>query len=71
MGGSPIGGHTMSGKYVLKKGESGKFHFNLLAGNGEIIATSQHYEWKESAKQGIKSVQSNAATDTIEDETED
>ena len=71
MGGSPIGGHAMSGKYVLKKGESGKFHFNLLAGNGEIIATSQHYERKESAKQGIKSVQSNAATDTVEDETED
>ena len=42
----------MSGKYVLKKGESGKFHFNLLAGNGEIIATSQHYERKESAKAG-------------------
>jgi len=61
----------MSGKYVLKKGESGKFHFNLLAGNGEIIATSQHYERKESAKAGIKSVQTNAATDTIEDETED
>jgi uncharacterized protein len=70
MGGSPIGG-TMSGKYVLKKGESGKFHFNLVAGNGEIIATSQHYERKESARQGIKSVQANAATDTIEDETED
>ena len=61
----------MSGKYVLKKGESGKFHFNLVAGNGEIIATSQHYERKESAQQGIKSVQSNATTDTIEDETED
>ena len=64
-------GETVAGKFVLKKGSSGKFHFNLLAGNGEIIATSQHYERKESAKQGIKSVQSNAATDTIEDETED
>ena len=34
----------MSGKYVLKKGESGKFHFNLLAGNGQVIATSQTEE---------------------------
>ena len=25
----------MSGKYVLKQGESGKFHFNLVAGNGD------------------------------------
>jgi uncharacterized protein YegP (UPF0339 family) len=56
---------------VLKKGESGKFHFNLVAGNGEIIATSQHYDRKDSAKQGIKSVQSNATTDQVEDETED
>ena len=70
MGDGLIGG-TMSGKYVLKKGESGKFHFNLVAGNGEIIATSQHYERKDSAKAGIKSVQSNATTDQVEDETED
>jgi len=61
----------MSGKYVLKKGTSGKFHFNLVAGNGEVIATSQTYERKESARAGIKSVQTNAGTDTIEDETED
>ena len=70
MGDSLIGG-TMSGKYVLKKGESGKFHFNLVAGNGEIIATSQHYERKDSAKAGIKSVQSNATTDQVEDDTDD
>jgi uncharacterized protein YegP (UPF0339 family) len=42
-----------------------------VAGNGEIIATSQHYERKDSAKAGIKSVQSNATTDQVEDETED
>ncbi len=70
MGGGLIGG-TMSSKYVLKKGDSGKFHFNLVAGNGEIIATSQHYERKDSAKAGIKSVQSNATTEHVEDETED
>jgi uncharacterized protein YegP (UPF0339 family) len=32
----------MSGKFVLEKGSSGKYHFNLLAGNGQVIATSQH-----------------------------
>ena len=70
MGVGLIGG-TMSGKYVLKQGASGKFHFNLVAGNGEIIATSQHYERKDSAMAGIKSVQANATTEQIEDETED
>jgi uncharacterized protein len=55
----------VSGKFVLKKGESGKFHFNLLAGNGQVIATSQHYESKESALHGIKSAQTNAPTAAV------
>jgi uncharacterized protein len=60
----------MSGKFVLKKGTAGGFHFNLLAGNGQVIATSQHYESKASAMNGIKSVQTNAPDAAIEDETE-
>ena len=59
----------MAGKFVLKKGESGKFHFNLVAGNGQVVATSQTYESKESALNGIKSVQTNAPTAKVEDET--
>src|SRR5579872_3061445 len=39
----------MAGKFVLKKGASGKFHFNLLAANGQIIATSEAYNSKEAA----------------------
>jgi hypothetical protein len=59
----------MAGKFVLKKGDSGKFHFNLLAGNGQVVATSQAYESKESALNGIKSVQTNAPSAKVEDET--
>lgn len=59
----------MSGKFVLKKGSTGKFHFNLLAGNGQVIATSEAYESKESALNGIKSVQTNAPEAKIEDQT--
>ena len=36
----------MAGKFVLKKGSSGKYHFNLVAGNGQVIATSEAYERK-------------------------
>ena len=61
----------MSGKFVLKKGQSGKFHFNLVAGNGEVIATSQQYASKESAMHGIKSVQTNAPDAKVVDETEE
>lgn len=60
----------MSGKFVLKKGENGGFHFNLLAANGQVIATSQHYESKESALHGITSVQTNAPGASVVDETE-
>jgi uncharacterized protein len=49
----------MSGKFVLEKG-SGKYHFNLLAGNGQVIATSQRYDSRESALHGIESVKTNA-----------
>jgi hypothetical protein len=68
-GGPCLGESTMSGKFVLKKGSSGKFHFNLLAANGQVIATSETYESKESALNGIKSVQTNAPGATIVDET--
>lgn len=55
------------GKFVIKKAKSGLV-FNLLAGNGEIIATSQVYASKASAKNGIDSVISNAGS-PIEDQT--
>jgi uncharacterized protein YegP (UPF0339 family) len=61
----------MAGKFVLKKGSTGKFHFNLVAGNGQVIATSEAYESKQAAMNGIKSVQTNAPTAQVEDETAD
>ena len=60
----------MAGKFVLKKGSTGKFHFNLQAGNGQVIASSEHYESKAAALNGIKSVQTNAPDAAIVDETD-
>jgi uncharacterized protein len=59
----------MPGKFILTKGSSGKYHFNLEAGNGQVIATSQTYERKESALNGIESVKNNAASAAIDDQT--
>jgi uncharacterized protein YegP (UPF0339 family) len=59
----------MAGKFVLKKNAAGKYHFVLKAGNGEIIATSETYNSKAAAKNGIESVQQNAPGATIDDET--
>jgi len=61
----------MAGKFVLKKGSSGKYHFNLLAGNGQVIATSETYERKQSALNGIKSVMENAPGAELDDQTAD
>ena len=41
----------------------------LKAGNGEIIATSERYKSKASAKNGIESVKENAPKAPIDDET--
>jgi uncharacterized protein YegP (UPF0339 family) len=53
----------MSGKFVLKKSENDKYHFNLKAGNGEIILASELYESKNGATNGIESVKKNAGAD--------
>ena len=50
----------MAGKFELKKSSNGKFFFNLLAGNGQIVLTSEMYETKPSAANGIESVKKNA-----------
>ena len=49
----------MAGKFELKKSKNGKFHFNLLAGNGQVILTSEMYEARASALNGIESVKKN------------
>lgn len=50
----------MAGKFELKSAKSGQFHFNLLAGNGQIILQSEMYESKASALNGIESIKKNA-----------
>lgn len=51
----------MAGKFELKTAANGKFHFNLKAGNGQIILSSEMYESKSAAENGIASVIKNAA----------
>ena len=51
----------MAGKFEVKTAKSGQTHFNLLAGNGQIILQSEMYESKSSALNGIASIQKNAS----------
>jgi uncharacterized protein len=53
----------MAGTFVIEKGSTDKFHFNLRAGNNEIILTSETYEAKAGAENGIDSVRTNSKDD--------
>ena len=56
------------GKFVMKQVASG-VKFDLKAGNGEGIATSEVYTTEKACKNGIESVRKNAQVAGIEDQT--
>ena len=56
------------GKFVIKEAKTG-VKFDLKAGNGEVIASSQVYKSLVTCKKGIASVQKNAPAAAIEDQT--
>lgn len=57
----------MAAKFEIFQDKGGKFRFNLKAGNGEIIASSEAYESKAACKNGVESVKKNAAdADVVE-----
>ena len=56
------------GKFVIRKTNTG-IKFDLKAGNGEVIATSEVYSSEESCRTGIASVQKNAPVAAVEDQT--
>ncbi len=53
----------MAAKFEVKKSSNGQYRFNLKAGNGEIILSSESYKEKQGAQRGIESVKKNAPDD--------
>jgi uncharacterized protein YegP (UPF0339 family) len=58
------------GKFVIRSTEKGN-RFNLVARNGQVIATSQTYKSLASCKGGIASVQACAPDASVEDQTQE
>lgn len=56
------------GKFVIRRTNTG-IKFDLKAGNGEVIATSEVYTTEESCRNGVASVQKNAPVAAVEDQT--
>ncbi len=55
------------GKFIVKKTNTG-FKFDLKAGNGEVIATSEVYTTEASCIKGLESVRKNSIG-AVEDQT--
>ncbi len=56
------------GKFVIKETKTG-IKFDLKAGNGEVIATSEIYTTEAACRKGIASVQKNSAVAAVENQT--
>ena len=56
------------GKFVVKEVKT-SFKFDLKAGNGETIATSEVYTSEQGCLNGIESVRKNAVDAKLEDQT--
>lgn len=56
------------GKFVIRKTQTG-FKFDLKAGNGEVIATSEVYNSEAACKNGVESVAKNAPVAAVENQT--
>ncbi|MFM8488859.1 MAG: YegP family protein [Bacteroidota bacterium] len=48
---------------------NGKFYFNLKAGNGQVIGSSEMYESEAGRDNGIESVKRNAPDASVEEDT--
>jgi uncharacterized protein YegP (UPF0339 family) len=59
--------HVM--KFVMKKTSNNQYRFNLVASNGQVVATSETYTRKASALDTIESMRKNVASATIDDQT--
>lgn len=51
------------GTFVISRRRNGEFQFNLKAGNGQVILTSEGYTSKTGCENGIASVQKHAQED--------
>ena len=50
----------MAGKFELNSSSNGKFFFNLKAANGQVILSSEMYDSRGGAENGIESVRNNS-----------
>lgn len=56
-------------RFQRKTASNGQLYFNLKAGNGEVIGTSEMYEQEAGRANGIASVKKNAPEAVVDDQS--
>lgn len=59
----------MAAKFRVTHQPGKGYHFNLIATNGRVIASSEHYETHRACLEGIESVRKNAPQAELDDAT--
>lgn len=54
-------------KFQIKKTSNNQYRFNIMASNGQVLATSETYVQKASAVSAIESIKKSIATASTED----
>jgi len=54
---------------VIEKSTNGQYRFGIVASNGQMLASSEQYVAKQSAKDAIDSIKRGAAAADIDDES--
>ncbi|MCA9944656.1 MAG: YegP family protein [Ardenticatenaceae bacterium] len=60
---------TSADRFEVKEAANGKYYFNLLAANKQVIGKSQMYANKQTCQGGIAAVRRTAAEAGVEDTT--
>jgi uncharacterized protein YegP (UPF0339 family) len=56
-------------KFVVNKTSNGQFRFNVVATNGQVVATSETYTRKAAALDTIESMKKSVGGATVDDQT--
>lgn len=63
------GGMSARASSCSPRGAGGKYHFTLVAPNGQVIATSETCQRRQAPLSGIESVKKNAPRAEIDNQT--
>jgi uncharacterized protein len=58
-------------RFVIRKAKNGEFYWQLVGGNGEVMAVSEQMKQKQSCMSAIASVQKNAGDAQVVDKSDE